>query len=64
MTQNDTSERTQTISQQSQNLKITRDPVTGYAIASVFNQDIVLEKGTTVRDLKEKPVADVMECVL
>lgn len=64
MTQNKTSERTQPIVEQSQNLKITRDPVTGYAMVELFNQSIVLKKDVSVSDLYNKPVGDVMECVL
>lgn len=58
------SERINTRQNYAENLKITRDPVTQYPMVEFFNQQVVLQKGTTVRDLQEKPLEQVMECVL
>lgn len=64
MTQQNKSERTQTSLQQSQNLKITRDPVTGYPMVNLFNTSIVLQKDVKAEDVLEKPLVQIKECVL
>ncbi len=55
----------QTVRQEkSQNLKLTRDPVTGYPMVDLFNTSIVLQKDVKAQDVLEKPLAEIKECVL
>lgn len=46
------------------NIKISIDPVTSYPTVHLHNIDVVLEKGTTVQDLQDKPLSEIKECAL
>lgn len=62
MTQQNKSERTRTSFEQSQNLKLGRDPVTGYATIKLANISLVLKKGTKVSEVLNKPLREIKEC--
>lgn len=45
-------------------MKITRDPVTGYAVVEICNQHLVLQKDTTAQEVLNGPIKEVIECQL
>lgn len=56
-----TSEQT-TLSDSSNDLKISRIQSTGNATVEILGREIVLKKGVSLQEALDKPVTEVVEC--
>ena len=45
-------------------MKLTRDPVTGYAAVEIAQQLVILKKGVTAEEIKGRPIHEIVETTL